>query len=144
MKLYKKGGVLLNKKEGEVIKKLFDSQKFNYAKWNKYKKFEQQPELINQHLDKAFESVFNLKKIQQSKFKVALDSCNASGSFITQDLLKKFNCTVKGLYITPDGFFPHNPEPNAKNLQKMISFMKKLLMMLVLPRIVMLTGSRSA
>lgn len=125
LKLYKKGGILLNKKEGDRIKKLFNEQKYNYVKWNKYQKYIHDPGLIERHLDQTIKSMHYLNKIRQKKFKVALDSCNASGSFITQDLLKRLSCSVKGLYVTPDGYFPHDPEPNTRNLQKMIRFMKK-------------------
>ena len=33
LKLYKKGGILLNKKEGELIKKIFSNNSFQYVKF---------------------------------------------------------------------------------------------------------------
>ncbi len=125
LKLYKKGGILLNKKEGEAVLKIFKEEKFKLVKWNKFKKLEVKPELTSIHIDSTLQGINFLPEIKKRKFKVALDSCNASGSYITVDLLKKLNATVKGLYITPDGYFPHSPEPNAKNLTEIVEFMKQ-------------------
>lgn len=125
LKLYKKGGILLNKKEGEEIKKIFTHNRFQHVKWNKYKHAVKNETLTDKHIDIVLKSMNCKNKVSKKRFKVALDSCNASGSFITPKLLQKLNCSVKGLYITPDGYFPHSPEPNAKNLKSMINFMKK-------------------
>lgn len=125
LKLYKKGGILLNKKEGELIKNIFSKNTFQYVKWNKFKKAVKNESLTHKHIEAVLKSLNFKNKIIKNKFKVALDSCNASGSFITPELMKRLGCTVKGLYITPDGYFPHKPEPNTKNLKEMIAFMKK-------------------
>lgn len=125
LKLYKKGGILLNKKEGELIKKIFSNNSFQYVKWNKYKKVIKDETLTRKHVDRVLKCINYKSKIIRRKFKVVLDSCNASGSFITPELLNKLSCRVKGLFIKPDGLFPHNPEPNIKNLKQTIGFTKK-------------------
>ncbi|MBU1076349.1 MAG: phosphoglucosamine mutase, partial [Spirochaetes bacterium] len=83
------------------------------------------PSLADKHLDRVLKSISFKEKILKKRFKVALDSCNASGSHITPKLLKMLGCEINGLYITPDGKFPHRPEPNAANLKEMTRFMKK-------------------
>ncbi len=125
LKLYKKGGILLNKKEGESVKKIFSNNSFQYVKWNKYKNVVKNEALAGKHVDRVLDSLIFKNKIVNKKFTVGLDSCNASGSFITPELLNKLGCTIKGLFIKPDGLFPHDPEPNMKNLQQMINFIKK-------------------
>jgi phosphomannomutase len=89
LKLYKKGGILLNKKEGEQIKKIFETGAFKFATWKQYKKVTLQPELTNKHIEQTLKSIFHINKIKKKKYKVALDSCNASGSFITPKFLSQ-------------------------------------------------------
>lgn len=125
LKLYKKAGLLFEKNDNQRFMKLFESEKFDLVSWKKYKKVLNKPELVDLHIKQVLKSLKNIYKIKKKKFKIALDSCNASGSFITQNLLKKLNCKIKGLYVTPDGYFPHNPEPNTKNLKDIIRFMQK-------------------
>ncbi len=125
LKLYKKSGLLFEKSDNQKFMKIFKSEKFALVPWNKYKKVLYKPELVELHIKQVLKSLKNINKIKKKKFKIALDSCNASGSFITQDLLKKLNCNVKGLYVTPDGYFPRNPEPNTRNLKDIIKFMQK-------------------
>lgn len=125
LKLYKKGGILLNKKEGEIIKQIFLKNKFNHVKWDKYKKAIKDESLTEKHSDHVLKTINYKNKIKSKKFKIALDSCNASGSYITPKMLKELNCSVNGYFIKPDGYFPHSPEPNASNLKGFIQYMKK-------------------
>lgn len=124
LKLYKRGGVLLNRQEGEAVKKIFEKNRFAYVTWEGTRTLVSDPALAGRHVKRVLESV-DAGLIRKKKFKVALDSCNASGSFITRDLLEQFGCQVRGLYVTPDGLFPHSPEPNMNSLQDMVRFMKK-------------------
>jgi len=123
LKFYKKGGTLLNKKDNVKLMEILKSEKFAIVKWNKYKKLTHQPELTELHIREVLKSIQNINKIKEAKFKVALDSCNASGSYITPRLLEVLNCKVNGIYTKPDGYFPHNPEPNKKNLKDIVNFM---------------------
>jgi phosphomannomutase len=54
--------------------------------------------------------------ISTKRFKVVLDSVNGAGCVATATLLNKLGCQVIHLNATPDGQFPHEPEPTEKNL----------------------------
>jgi phosphomannomutase len=54
--------------------------------------------------------------ISTKRFKVVLDSVNGAGCVATATLLNKLGCQVNHLNATPDGQFPHEPEPTEKNL----------------------------
>jgi phosphomannomutase len=59
----------------------------------------------------------NVEAIKQAKFKVAIDCVNSSGGIFVPALLKALGVeTIFELYCTPDGQFPHNPEPLPENL----------------------------
>jgi len=50
------------------------------------------------------------------KWKVVLDSVNASGAEAGEQLLRSFHAEVIQLYGDGSGVFPHTPEPTAENL----------------------------
>jgi phosphomannomutase len=54
--------------------------------------------------------------ISSRRYKVILDSVNGAGCVATATLLGKLGCRLVHLNSTPDGRFPHDPEPTEKNL----------------------------
>jgi len=54
--------------------------------------------------------------ISQRKFKVVVDCCNGAGSLASQGFLQSLGCEVVMLNDTPDGIFPHKPEPIPEHL----------------------------
>jgi len=54
--------------------------------------------------------------ISSRRYKVVLDSVNGAGCVATATLLGKLGCQLVHLNSTPDGRFPHDPEPTEKNL----------------------------
>jgi phosphomannomutase len=56
--------------------------------------------------------------IKAAKFKVAVDSVNSSGGIFVPALLKALGVeTIYSIHDTPNGQFPHNPEPLPENLK---------------------------
>ncbi len=60
--------------------------------------------------------LIDVAAIRRRAFKVAYDGVNGAGSLILPRLLRELGCTVEALHVTPDGCFPHNPEPTPENL----------------------------
>ena len=54
--------------------------------------------------------------ISSKRFKVVLDSVNGAGCVAGATLLSKLGCELVHLNNTPNGLFPHEPEPIEKNL----------------------------
>jgi phosphomannomutase len=54
--------------------------------------------------------------ISTKRYKVVLDSVNGAGCVVTATMLQKLGCQLMHLNGTPNGQFPHEPEPTAKNL----------------------------
>jgi phosphomannomutase len=54
--------------------------------------------------------------ISTKRFKVVLDSVNGAGGVATSMLLSRLGCQLIHMNATPDGQFPHEPEPTARNL----------------------------
>ena len=56
---------------------------------------------------------------------MALDSCNGAGSLVTPELLERLGCEVVKIHCTPDGLFPHNPEPTFSNVRDLCRIVKE-------------------
>jgi phosphomannomutase len=63
--------------------------------------------------------------ISTKRFKVVLDSVNGSGSIPGATLLSKLGCQLVHLNDKPNGQFPHEPEPIAKNLTALCDEVKR-------------------
>jgi phosphomannomutase len=57
--------------------------------------------------------------ISGRRYKVVLDSVNGAGCVATATLLSKLGCSVVHIHNTPNGQFPHEPEPTAANLTQL-------------------------
>lgn len=71
------------------------------------------------HVERAIEaiaSVAPLDSIRARKFKVIVDSVNASGATAARLLLERLGCQLVHLNADSSGVFPHTPEPTAENL----------------------------
>lgn len=63
--------------------------------------------------------------ISTKRFKVVLDSVNGAGCVAGATLLSKLGCQLIHLNNTPNGQFPHEPEPIAKNLTELCEAVKR-------------------
>jgi len=65
-------------------------------------------------------------KIASAGFRVAVDCVNSVGGIIIPELLRSLGVKeVFELYCTPDGNFPHNPEPLPENLTELARLVRE-------------------
>lgn len=57
--------------------------------------------------------------VSTKAFKVVVDSVNGAGCVTSATMLSKLGCRLVHLNATPDGRFPHEPEPTEKNLAQL-------------------------
>lgn len=113
-KLINADGTFLNSVQ---IKRFFAimDKPAKYVKWNQIGNLKIDDSAFSIHIDKIIKNIKS-KKIQKKKFKVALDSVNASGSYITQDLLELLKCKVFTVNCEVTGTFPRVAEPRPEHL----------------------------
>jgi phosphomannomutase len=63
--------------------------------------------------------------ISTKRFKVVLDSVNGAGCVATATMLSKLGVELVHMYGTPDGQFPHEPEPTEQNLVALAAEVKR-------------------
>ncbi len=124
LKFFRADGVYLNSGEGQDLLNLYYAGDFVKKPWDELRPVEQVPDAEAHHVEKVL-SILDVDKIKARKFKVALDCCNGAGVGISLRLLRTLGCEVEPIHCTPDGLFPHTPEPNFINLQDLCKFTKE-------------------
>ncbi|WP_296636588.1 phosphoglucosamine mutase [Polaribacter sp.] len=117
LKLLNEKGEFLNGVEGEQILMLAENEAFNFTDVDNLGSYTKD----NSYLEKHIKEVLNLElvdveAIKKAKFKVVVDGVNSTGGIFIPELLKALNVEFVELYCTPNGQFPHNPEPLKEHL----------------------------
>jgi phosphomannomutase len=76
------------------------------------------------HVKRVLDRV-DVNGISTKRFKVVLDSVNGAGCVATATMLNKLGCQLVHLNATPNGQFPHDPEPTEKNLTQLAAEVKR-------------------
>ncbi len=72
---------------------------------------------IDEHIQNILQIPYvDAPSIRKKKFKVVLDAVNGGASTAVPALLRELGCDVIEVNCTPDGYFPHTPEPLPENL----------------------------
>jgi phosphomannomutase len=79
--------------------------------------------MIDYHISQVLSMpLVDVNAIRDAGFKVAVDCVNSTGGITIPKLLYALGVKeVVELYCTPDGMFPHNPEPLPENLKDLSS-----------------------
>jgi phosphomannomutase len=109
-------GVCLSEAEGQALLDIYYRGGFTAVDWSGLKEVQEDKSASEVHIEKVMANV-NVELIRSRRFQVALDSCNGAGSVITPILLEKLGCKVTRVHCTPNGLFPHNPEPTFDHLE---------------------------
>jgi phosphomannomutase len=110
--------------DAELIKKLYTEQKAEWVRVEKLIPPAKNTQTHALHLKRVLDHV-DVLGISSKRFKVVLDSVNGAGCVVTATLLSKLGCQVVHLNATPDGQFPHEPEPTEKNLTGLAAEVKR-------------------
>jgi phosphomannomutase len=79
---------------------------------------------LDAHINAIISSAGALPRAAR-KLKVALDSCNGAGSVVAPQLIEALGAEVVTINTTPDGSFPRDAEPTAKNLTGLCQLVRK-------------------
>lgn len=118
LKLFSPEGRVIPKKEGEKVLKIYQ-QDGSLDDWVEVDKLGERIKVEDStlsHMEAVLKTV-DVDLIRSKKFRVLLDSNNASGSLLGKRLLEELGCDVCLLGGIPNGDFTHTPEPTVDNLQ---------------------------
>lgn len=88
-----------------------------YAGWDGLGHVEEDLDAARRHVDAVLRVPYlDVEGLRRRRFKVALDCIRGAGTRVLPRLLDALGCKVVGLNMVPDGRFPREPEPVARNL----------------------------
>jgi phosphomannomutase len=117
LKLLDANGEFLNAKHSQRVLDLAASENIAFSKVDALGKITVNAAYFDLHIDAVLDLHFvNVKAIRNSRFKVVVDGVNSTGGIVVPMLLERLGVTPINLHCTPDGHFPHNPEPLKQHL----------------------------
>jgi phosphomannomutase len=127
LKLLNSNGEFLSDIDGKNILKIAESDSFQFAEVEKLGHIEINNDFDLIHINKILAlPLVDVKAIKAAGLKVAIDCVNSVGGKVLPALLKKLGVKeVIELYCTPNGQFPHNPEPLPENLGEISKLVKE-------------------
>ena len=127
LKLLNERGEFISAKDGEELLRIAESDNFDFAEVTALGQIKNDDSFIEKHIEKILNlPLVDVAAIKAKNFKVVIDCVNSSGGIVLPLLLKKLGVEqVVELFCTPDGKFPHNPEPLPENLNDISKEVKK-------------------
>jgi phosphomannomutase len=126
LKLLNEKGEFLSEKDGERVLEIADEGGYEYEKVENLGTLTVREDMIDLHIRKILDlDLVDKKAIKKRNFKVVIDCVNSTGGIALPKLLNALGVTeIFELYTTPDGKFPHNPEPLPENLSTLANEVK--------------------
>lgn len=118
LKLLNEKGEFISGKDGEEVLALAEAEDFKFAPVTKLGKYSVNNGYFQKHINKILDIPYvDVEAIRAKNFRVVIDCVNSTGGIVLPKLLKALGVEdIIELYTTPDGNFPHNPEPLPENL----------------------------
>lgn len=127
LKLLNNEGEFVSSQDGKTILDIADEENTSFAEIDKIGSYT----FIENYFEKHIEAVLDLKlvdveAIRAKKYKVVVDAVNSTGGIVIPRLLEALGVQeIIELNCTPNGRFPHNPEPLPEHLTEISSEVKR-------------------
>lgn len=127
LKLLNEKGEFLNALEGENVLKIAAEESFVFSQVDELGKLTEDFSYTKKHIESVLAlELVDVKAIKAAEFCVAIDCVNSVGGTVIPALLEALGVKdIEKLYCTPNGEFPHNPEPLPEHLTEISNLMKK-------------------
>ncbi|HVT89795.1 MAG TPA: phosphoglucosamine mutase [Tepidisphaeraceae bacterium] len=116
LKFLNSQGIAPPKADAETIKKLYFDQKTDFARVERLIPPAKNTQTHALHVKRVLDYI-DVLGVSSRRFKVVLDSVNGAGCVATATLLNRLGVQLVHLNSSPDGKFPHEPEPTEGNLR---------------------------
>ena len=118
LKLLNNKGEFISEKDGKQLLSVIEKNQFSFAKVDELGVVTFKDNYIDEHINKVLKlNHVDVNAIKEAEFSVVIDAVNSTGGIVIPKLLRALKCKeITEIYCTPNGEFPHNPEPLAENL----------------------------
>jgi len=119
LKLLNHLGEFISDEDGKTVLEHADNENFHFAEVKKLGKYQMIDDYIDRHIAHVLSlELVDVKAIEARNFKIVVDAVNSTGGIAVPKLLRALGVKeIEEMYCTPDGHFPHNPEPLTENLR---------------------------
>lgn len=126
LKLLNNKGEFLDAAAGQEILDLAEGGTIEFAEVDHLGKITNNDAYIDLHIDEILDlPLVNVDAIKKANFKVVVDGVNSTGGIAIPLLLEALGVHPVKLYCTPNGEFPHNPEPLKEHLGDLMKLVKE-------------------
>ncbi|TDK44302.1 phosphoglucosamine mutase [Algoriphagus formosus] len=127
LKLLNAKGEFISDAEGKDILEKAETEGFSFAEVKKLGAYTAIDDYLDRHIQHVLDlELVDVEAIKARGFKVVVDAVNSTGGIVVPKLLKALGVeVVEEMYCTPDGHFPHNPEPLPENLRDISQKLEK-------------------
>lgn len=117
LKLLGGNGEFLNAKQGAKVLEIAANESFDFVDIDSIGSVVSRESFDERHINMVLAlPQVDVEIVKKRKFKVVVDAVNSVGGTVIPELLRRMGCEVVELYCTPNGHFPHNPEPLPEHL----------------------------
>ncbi len=118
LKLLNHKGEFISGIDGEKIIEIAANESYVFAEVDDLGKVTQDDTYLQKHIDAILNlPLIDVKAIKEANFNIVLDAVNSTGGIFVPALLTALGVTqLTEMYCTPNGEFPHNPEPLPAHL----------------------------
>lgn len=119
LKLLNEKGEFISRSDGEMVLDIADREDFTFVDVNLLGKVTTNDTYFQKHIDAILAlPLVNVEAIRKANFSIVVDAVNSTGGIAIPMLLRALGVEkITELYCTPDGNFPHNPEPLPEHLR---------------------------
>ncbi|MEX1189198.1 MAG: phosphoglucosamine mutase [Bacteroidia bacterium] len=123
LKLLNEKGEFISGDDGLEVLNYAENEDFTYAEVSDLGKVTEDDTYLKKHIDEILKlPLVDIEAIKKSEFSIVVDAVNSSGGIAVPMLLEALGVKhVTKLFCTPDGNFPHNPEPLPEHLSELSS-----------------------
>jgi phosphomannomutase len=118
LKLLNSKGEFISEKDGKQLLSVIEKNQFSFASVDELGVVTFKDNYIDDHINKVLKlNHVDVNAIKEAEFSVVIDAVNSTGGIVIPKLLKALKCKeITEIFCTPNGEFPHNPEPLAEHL----------------------------
>ena len=127
LKLLNERGEFLNDAEGKALLAIAEAEDFTFADVDHIGKLIHKTDYTQKHIEHVLAlELVDTAAIREANFTVAIDCVNSVGGIAIPALLEALGVKhIEQLNCTPDGQFPHNPEPLPEHLTDISNLLRQ-------------------
>lgn len=126
LKLLNRKSEFLDQQQGEEVINIARNHRINYRNYRETGQVRFDETALESHINAIIDLPYiDRELIEKAGFRVAVDAVNGAGSHALPKLLNHLGIKeINAIHCTPDGLFPHNPEPLPGHLDEICELVK--------------------